>query len=176
MGDYLSLRTIADLRNASLIAPIFVLGTATPGDGGGGTYVYIITESPPPDDGVTVIVPTHPREPGYWLRCSSNSGGGSSSKVVRKTANYTVTTQDSTILADCSGGGFTLTLPLASGMGTGYGQVIRIKRVDTSVNLLALALSGGDTIETSPSILGSECWEFTADSVSKWWAMALYQP
>ncbi len=176
MGEYHSLATIADLRRASLIAPIFVLGSVTPGDGGGGTYVYIQTATPPPDDGTTVIVPSHPREPGYWLRCSSNSGGGSSAKVTPVTAAYQILTTDALLLVDCTRGSYALTLPLANALGNGYGQRLAIKRTDTTVNVLTLALLGSDTIEVAPSIYGRECWEVGADGVSKWWATEMYRP
>lgn len=106
MGEVYSLQTIADLRNASLIAPVVVLGSVTVGDGGGGVYVYILSANPPADDGVTVILPTKPRELGYWLRCPVNP--------LRPTVYYPTVvplTDGATIATDASlGNDFTVTI------------------------------------------------------------------
>jgi hypothetical protein len=57
--------------------------------------------------------------------------------VTTKTANYTLTSSDDLVLADASGGAFTLTLPSAA---SNTGKQLRIKKIDSSVN--AVSISG----------------------------------
>lgn len=66
-----------------------------------------------------------------------------------KTTNYTVTTSDTVILADCTGGNVTVTLPLAS---SASGYRFCIKRTDGSANTVSIARSGSDTIDGSTSL------------------------
>lgn len=73
------------------------------------------------------------------------SASPSLTAISTKTTTYSVLTSDSTILADASGGGFTITLPGASNAGF---KVI-IKKVDTSANVVTISRAGSDTIEGS---------------------------
>ncbi len=68
--------------------------------------------------------------------------------IVKETANYTVVDGDHTILADVSGGAFTITLPTAS---SSTGRVLLIRKIDETNNVL----------EFSQSIKYSETTSFT---------------
>lgn len=63
-----------------------------------------------------------------------------------KTSSYTAVAGD-LVLVDASGGLVTITLPSASPAG----QVVGIKKVDTSTNLAVLQRAGSDTIGVAPS-------------------------
>jgi hypothetical protein len=58
--------------------------------------------------------------------------------VVSKTANYTATVADETILCDTATGGFTITLPSAS---NNTGKLFVIRKVDQSANVLSISPS-----------------------------------
>lgn len=62
-----------------------------------------------------------------------------------KTANYTLTTSDTVIRADASGGAFTLTLPAASG-NTGLTYTIIRTDVANSTNLLTIDANASELI------------------------------
>jgi hypothetical protein len=65
--------------------------------------------------------------------------------VASKSANYTLTSSDDVILADASGGAFTLTLPAAA---SNTGKVFYIIRTDnTPANALTLDGNGAETIQ-----------------------------
>lgn len=73
------------------------------------------------------------------------AGGGGNLTVATKTANYTLTTSDQVILANASGGAFTLMLPTAIGA-TGY--VYNLKRIDsTFANAVTLNTTSSQTID-----------------------------
>lgn len=120
---------IAD--NAAVAADIFVArdnGTAvmTVADGGATTFTAPVTALGLSATGVTAI----------------------------KTANYTINTdntRDFTVRCDTSGGGFSATLPLASGV---IGQIVNIKLV-TGGNTLTIARTSSDTIDGATSITSS---------------------
>lgn len=69
--------------------------------------------------------------------------------VSSKTTTYTVTSSDCVILADTSGGAFTLTLPDAA---TNAGRMFHIK-LDTKSGALTIAPTGSDTIDGDTSVL-----------------------
>jgi hypothetical protein len=64
--------------------------------------------------------------------------------LVNTTADYTVTTSDSIVTADASGGGFTLTLPTASGI---TGRSYSFKKIDSSSNIVKVTGNGVETID-----------------------------
>lgn len=68
--------------------------------------------------------------------------------VVTKTANYTITVTDTYILADATGGAFTLTLPSAA---LTIGRVYTIVKTDSSANAVTIQRGGSDTIGGSAS-------------------------
>ncbi len=69
--------------------------------------------------------------------------------IVTKTANYTlVWGTDEVVLANAAGGAFTLTLPTAVGhSGNGF----TIKKIDNTANVVHIATTGGQTIDTVAS-------------------------
>lgn len=58
---------------------------------------------------------------------------------VTKTGNYTMTASDVVVLANASGGGFTLTLPTAA---SGAGNRYYIKKIDTTGNVVTIGRNG----------------------------------
>lgn len=67
--------------------------------------------------------------------------------VASKTANYTLTASDDLILANSSGGAFTLTLPTAAGI---TGKVYHIKKTDSTfatANAITIDGNGSETID-----------------------------
>lgn len=61
--------------------------------------------------------------------------------IKSKTANYTVTITDAVVLCDASGGGFTITLHDAADL---VGHLVRIKKTDTSMNVVTIDTDGGN--------------------------------
>lgn len=72
------------------------------------------------------------------------------------TAAYSATELDSTILADASGGAFTVTLPPAAGC---PGKELVVKRISAS-NTVTIDGSGAETIEGSATVSLSAQWAF----------------
>jgi hypothetical protein len=70
--------------------------------------------------------------------------------VASKTGAYTLTTSDDVILADASGGAFTLTLPTASG---NTGKVFHLKKTDSSTNAVTVDGNGTETIDGATTFL-----------------------
>jgi hypothetical protein len=68
-----------------------------------------------------------------------------------KTANYTATATDHTILCSAAGGGFTITLPAASGI-TGRIYVIKKTNASSGVNSVTVDGNGAETIDGSATI------------------------
>ena len=78
---------------------------------------------------------------------AGGSGGGS---VVTKTANYTLLYTDFVVLADASGGAFTVTLPTAVGHS---GQAFVVKKIDATTTAVHLTTTGGQTIDGIPPVI-----------------------
>lgn len=70
--------------------------------------------------------------------------GGFRTAVTAKSGNYTLVYTDEFVEADASGAGFTLTLPTAVGHA---GQQFEIKKIDSTVNPVTVATTGGQTID-----------------------------
>lgn len=70
--------------------------------------------------------------------------GGLSLNVVSKTTTYTATVNDYVILCNANGGGFTVTLPQASGS---TGQMLLVKKTDSSANTVIVDGNGSETID-----------------------------
>jgi hypothetical protein len=73
-------------------------------------------------------------------------GSGLVQPISLKTSNYTLTTNDHTVIFDASGGSRTATLPAGV-----EGQIFVIKGVGMGVNSVTIAASSGQTIETGSS-------------------------
>lgn len=70
--------------------------------------------------------------------------GGFLTNFVSKSAAYTLTTTDYTVVADATGGAFTITLPTAVGC---TGQVYLIKKTDSSGNAVTVGTTSSQTID-----------------------------
>jgi hypothetical protein len=94
----------------------------------------------------------------------------SSINIVTKTANYTVTLTDDLIVADSSGGAFTLTLPACNS----DGKKLIFKKSNNELNKVTILRAGSDTIgypsKTSVGMFTpNELWVFRCFvSSSKW--------
>jgi len=75
------------------------------------------------------------------------AAGAISLPIVTKTANYTATANDSTILVDTSGGSVTISLPTSVGIA---GRIYTIKKVSIS-NLVIIDPDGSETIDGDPT-------------------------
>jgi hypothetical protein len=72
------------------------------------------------------------------------STSGVYATIVTKTANYTLTTTDFTVLANASTAAFTLTLPTAV---NASGQIYTIKKIDSSANAVTISTTLSQTID-----------------------------
>lgn len=72
--------------------------------------------------------------------------GGFATEIVTKTTTYSATSSDHTILADASTGAFTITLPAKA---NSHGQIIAVKKIDSSVYTVTVQGSGAETIDGS---------------------------
>jgi hypothetical protein len=70
--------------------------------------------------------------------------------VVSKTANYTATAADRTILVDASTGAVTITLPSAGTLVAGKEYIV--KKTDSSANIVTIARSSSNTIDGVTSV------------------------
>ncbi|MFN8371192.1 MAG: hypothetical protein U0T83_11290 [Bacteriovoracaceae bacterium] len=74
--------------------------------------------------------------------------GSVATKLLSKTANYTLTSSDSVILGDASGGTITLTLPTAVGI---EGRQYTLKKTDSSTNAVTVSTTAAQTIDGATS-------------------------
>ena len=89
--------------------------------------------------------------------------------VAIKTTTYTIVATDGLILADATGGAFTVTLPTAVG---NAGQQFIVKRISTGANVLTIATTGAQTIDGAATYL-PVAWEavpLTSDGAN--WVIA----
>jgi len=94
-------------------------------------------------------------------------GGSMASAVVTLVANTALDDTHHTVLGDASGGTFTLTLPLAS---AAAGREYKVKKIDSSSNVVTIARAGGDTIDGATSVaLGSQYQAITLVSNGSNW-------
>lgn len=87
-----------------------------------------------------------------------------------KTATYTLTTSDSTILGDASGGNFAITLPAASGVFAGRTFVVK----SVSTGTVTLTAAGSDVIDGSGTYPLASQYKYVvvqSDGVSKWYVI-----
>lgn len=66
-----------------------------------------------------------------------------------KTTTYTATVDDTLILADTSGGGFTITLPAAA---DATGRKVAIQKISSDANTLTIAAASGETVDNAASV------------------------
>ncbi|KKK94574.1 hypothetical protein LCGC14_2681480 [marine sediment metagenome] len=74
--------------------------------------------------------------------------------VITKTAAYTATASDQTILCNAGSGAFTVTLPAAQGLS---GTVYRIKKIDSGGNAVTVDGNASETIDgATTNVLSSQ--------------------
>lgn len=91
--------------------------------------------------------------------------------VTTKTANYTATSSDNSILGNAAGGGFTITLPSASG---NTGKVFYFTRINLSGGDITITRAGSDTIigEISQTLITQyTTLILMSDGVSTWYVL-----
>jgi hypothetical protein len=67
--------------------------------------------------------------------------------IVTKTAAYTATANDRTILVDATAAAVAITLPTAAAaFANGVGQILTIKKIDASVNAATAGTADGGTV------------------------------
>lgn len=77
------------------------------------------------------------------------AGAIAKSAIATKTSAYTlVSSTDDIVNCDATSAGFSITLPAAS---SNAGKVFRIKKVDSSANVVTIARAGSDTIDGATS-------------------------
>lgn len=113
----------------------------------------------------------------------SNSGGGSNSsgncgcgcpEIVTANA-VTLSTENHTILLDCSANAATVLLPSVSSGDASNGQLFYIKKIDSSGNPATILASGSDTIEGSSSLTLANQYDYAVlqnDCISEWYIYA----
>ena len=108
---------------------------------------------------------------------SLDVSGGNARSVVTKTANYTATINDSTILVDATTGNITITLPTAASAYNSTdntGLILKIKRVasDSSANSVTIDGNGAETIDNAltQSVVAAEVWVLQSDG-TEWHAI-----
>lgn len=81
----------------------------------------------------------------HWAEDEEGAGGGGESTAISaKTANYTLLATDGTILANATSGAIVLTLPSAVGL---EGKKFNIKKTDASANSVTVDGNGTQTID-----------------------------
>jgi len=100
---------------------------------------------------------------------TSGGGGGAPQYTITtvKTGAYSASF-DEVVRADPSGGGFTITLPTASGS---TGSTIIIKNVTSSTNIITIDTTGSDTIDGFASVQieeGYTAWTFVSYGGTEW--------
>lgn len=84
----------------------------------------------------------------YWFRragaWTTQATAGEVLSITSKTANYTATATDHTILVDATAGVVTITLPAAA---TNAGREYAIKKIDASANAVTIDANGAELID-----------------------------
>jgi hypothetical protein len=108
-----------------------------------------------------------------WHEIGRNVGAGIEIErlfVVAKSGAYTVTASDGVVIADASGGAFTITLPTAVGI---TGRVYRVKKIDATANAVTIDANGAETIDggiTATIATQYEAITIVSDN-AEWWVL-----
>ncbi len=97
--------------------------------------------------------------------------GSVAMNIVSKSANYTLTSSDYTVLCDASSAGFTLTLPAASSC---TGRIYRIIKIDETTNLLTFSTALRYSKNTSITTLNYNKTLTIQSDGTDWWIVAQY--
>jgi hypothetical protein len=90
--------------------------------------------------------------------------------IVAKSGAYTITASDGVVIADASGGAFTITLPTAVGIA---GRVYRVKKIDATANAVTIDADGAETIDggaTATLAVQYEAITIVSDG-TEWWVL-----
>jgi len=107
---------------------------------------------------------------GSTIETNLDIDGGFQVAISSKTANYTKTVSDHTILIDAASGNITVTLPAAS---TVTGIIYNIKKIDGSMNTVTVDGNGSETIDDGLTAVLTTQYESISvqnDGVS-WWIL-----
>jgi hypothetical protein len=114
--------------------------------------------------------------PSYTLDVSGSfrAGQGYLGNLVTKTAAYTITSADQTVLANATTAAFTVTLPTAIGS---TGQLFTIKKTDSSANAVTVATTLSQTIDgAATKSLALQYDAITVQSDNANWLITSYVP
>lgn len=91
--------------------------------------------------------------------------------IVSKTANYTATATDTTILVDATSGNLVITLPTAVGID---GRQYRIKKTDATANTVTVATTSSQTIDgATTKVISSQYGTYIPVSNGANWVLAV---
>lgn len=93
---------------------------------------------------------------GLYVNSGTSKVNSFTTAISLKSANYTATIDDYTILVDASGGAVTITLPAGSGIVPG--RIYVIVKTDSSGNAVIIDPAGADTINGASSISITTQW------------------
>ncbi len=88
--------------------------------------------------------------------------------ISRKTGNYTVMLGDNFLLADCTSGAITFTLPPSS---TATGRIFYFKKIDSTANAMVIMANGSELIDSSNtqmSVVQFETFSLVCDGSQYW--------
>ena len=90
--------------------------------------------------------------------------------VVAKTAAYTATDRDKTILCDATSAAFSVTLPAVQGLS---GREYTIKKTDSSANAVTIDGSGSETIDDGTTAVIQNQYESVTVQCdgAEWWIL-----
>lgn len=99
------------------------------------------------------------------------TGTGLSVNIVTKTASYTATSNDNTILANAQTGAVTITLPTAVGSN---GKLYTVKKIDATANAVTISTTSSQTIDGASSYTINTTYSgvnLQSDNAN-WWIIA----
>lgn len=88
------------------------------------------------------------------------------------TTTYTITQSDDKVLANATGGAFTITLPAANSVPAGW--EVRVEKIDAAANTVTVSRAGADTIEGANTVALAAQYSntrLTSDGTSVWYKL-----
>lgn len=116
------------------------------------------------------IGPVGPPGPAGPAGSPGSDAVGGPIAISTKNANYTVGLGDNAILADCTSGVVTLTLPPVA---TGIGKLYYFKKIDATANAMVIQANGSELIDglnSQMSVVQFESFSLVTDG-SFWWIL-----
>ena len=112
--------------------------------------------------------PVGPLGPAGPTGPAGHDAAGGPVAISTKTSNYTVLTSDNVLLANCTSGAVTFSLPPVA---TATGHVFYFKKIDSTLNAMIIAANGSDLIDglgTLTTTVQYEAFTLMNDGTS-WW-------